>query len=420
MLFKNDFAPAPVGAAPWYDSTTLKFRPHIESRRTELPPIPYTAKQAEAAIAARYGSTTLLEALKPDMLVKPYFDYEFYSEGPTNTAVLLEDDFIPAILQALSIGREQLAVAQRHGFVKGKGFKTSFRGFVQGRSVRVKDMAAILAKPQFADSRWDKGIYPTKGERIMGVVGGIKGKDGDVRVLRPVPGEPSLPYHHFLIQALDGAEEALEVPPGSAQAKRSKRGEDLHSEAAAAQHDTVKPRWLLISNAMMTELAEDYLRRCVRLLMALSTHRRPAALTCGLICPFRRAKMRVGYELAPVEGNRIYMHNTKEVPRVCMHGEEHVANNAHIIFLPDHDIVYKCYSSECCHLQPISIGTWEPTAPSTWDDLCPKDMDRLDPGIANALHAAGTDAAPVPFLVVYLNRWECPQCRGSLFSEKLC
>ena len=169
----------------------------------------------EAAIAAKYGSTTLLKALQPATLVKPYFDYEFYSEGPTDTALLMEEEFIPTILRALSIDREKLAVAQRHGIVKGKGFKTSFRGFVQGHSVQVRDMAAILGEPECAEGRWDKGIYPSKGERIMGVVGGIKGKDGDVRVLRPVPGEPPLPYHHFLIQALDGTEMPLELPPAS-------------------------------------------------------------------------------------------------------------------------------------------------------------------------------------------------------------
>ena len=81
-----------------------------------------------------------------------------------------------------------------------------------------------------------------------------------------------------------------------------------------------------------------------------------------------------------------------------------MANNAHVFFLKDHDIVYKCYSSECCTIQPISIGSWEPTAPTCWDDLAAEDKDKLDLGFANALHAAGTDAAPVPFLMTYLNR----------------
>ena len=81
----------------------------------------------------------------------------------------------------------------------------------------------VLADPAFSDPGWDKAIYPTPGKkRLLAVFGGVKGKDGASRILRPLEGELIRPFGDFLIQSLRGNETAFEPRATAQRAKRSR------------------------------------------------------------------------------------------------------------------------------------------------------------------------------------------------------
>ncbi len=77
----------------------------------------------------------------------------------------------------------------------------------------------------------------------MAVVGGVKGKDGHLRVLQPL--EQGHPYHECLIQALDGNEESTDILQPK-YAPRCIARADIHSVDAAISHKADKPVWLTI------------------------------------------------------------------------------------------------------------------------------------------------------------------------------
>ncbi|CAL8468247.1 g7786 [Coccomyxa elongata] len=375
-LFDQKFGPPDTGE--WYSTRQLSFRPKIVCKRNdENPPIEFTAEQAVRHVASRYGqpTCTLLEALLPTTCIKPYFDFELYSAEEPDTAAILEEQVLPPIQKSLKVDREQVRIASRHGWMKtkeGQRFKVSFRAFVQGKQLHVAEMNTVIGRAEFQGPGWDKGVYPLRGERMMGVVGGVKGKDGDRRVLEPV--EPGHPYHEYLIQALDGNEEVMEVlrPKG---ASRSIARSDMHSVDAAVGHSADKPDWLTITDESMRELASDYMFA---------------------------AKMK-NFKLGKIIGNAIAVLNESEKLRYCMHVETHRSNNASVLFFKDHRVVYKCYSSKCIDQEAKELGTWETKLPSTMDEMTERDLRELDVNLVKVLLAAKEPKKDV-LVVQYLNR----------------
>ncbi|CAL8470579.1 g10121 [Coccomyxa elongata] len=178
----------------------------------------------------RYGQPdcTLLEALPPNTKAKPYFDFEEHLDEETDTDQILQWRVLPAIVRSLEVDPEDVRVASRHGWAKKDGgmkFKVSFRAFVQGKWRPVQNMNTIIGRPEFEDHAWDKTVYPKQIERMMAVVGGVKGKNGDVRVLEPV--KEGYAYHEYLIQGLDGNEEEMDVLPSKNVTKVPKNGKIL-------------------------------------------------------------------------------------------------------------------------------------------------------------------------------------------------
>ena len=262
--FQATFSPPDTGK--WYTTTQLGFRPRINCKRSdENPPILFTAERAADHIAGRYGCCTLLEALLPTNSVKPYFDFELHCPDEPDTKTILEQQVLqlqipaifvscrsdyrrgsfyrflqvlPSIMKSLEVEREDIRVASRHGWVKTRdGQRFFFRAFVLGKQLRVAEMNTVIGRPEFKVPGWDAGVYPLRGERMMWVVGGIKGKDGDKRVLEPV--QAGHPYHEYLIQALNGNEEVMEVPMPKYALRIPKS--NIHSVDAAVGHSAAKP-----------------------------------------------------------------------------------------------------------------------------------------------------------------------------------
>lgn len=76
-------------------------------------------------------------------------------------------------------------------------------------------MWCAVAHEAFSDPGWDKSIYPAPGkERLLAVVGGVKGKADDTRQLKPL--HPWREYAEYMIQALAGDrrdEQHVDVEP---------------------------------------------------------------------------------------------------------------------------------------------------------------------------------------------------------------
>ncbi|BDA41857.1 hypothetical protein COCOBI_02-6520 [Coccomyxa sp. Obi] len=337
-----------------------------------------------------YGrpNCTLLEALLPSSFVKPYFDFELSSSdlGPQvlltplycteepDTWAVMEQQVLPPILKSLEVEREEVRVASRHGWVKtkeGQRFKVSFRAFVLGKQLRVAEMNTVIGRFEFQVPGWDKGVYPYRGERMMAVVGGVKGKDGDKRVREPV--ETGNPYHEYLIQALDGNEEVMEVPLPK-YAPRSIARSEIHSVDAAVGHSLAKPEWLTLTDESMLELASDYMEL---------------------------AKMKE-YCPGPVRGNTVSILNKPGVPRLCVHIEKHVSNNASVLFYKDQSVVYKCYAKECIDKDPYPLGTWQTKTPTCMDELTTTDLMTINTDLIDVL---AQDPKNNRFIVEYLNRF---------------
>ena len=380
--FHAIFGPPDTGE--WYGTRQLGFRPRINCKRSDdNPPIVFTAEKAANHVAGRYGKEccTLLEALLPTSKVKPsYFDFELYCTEEPDTRAILEQQVLPPILKSLEVEREDVRVASRHGWVKtkeGQRFKVSFRAFVQGKQLRVAEMNTVIGRPEFQVPGWDKGVYPLRGERMMGVVGGVKGKDGDKRVLEPV--EAGHPYHEYLIQALDGNEEVMEVPLPK-YAPRSIARSEIHSVDAAVAHSADKPEWLTITDESMLELAADYLFA---------------------------AKMK-NFRLGKITGNAVAVLNEPGSLRYCMHAELHKSNKASVLFYKDHRVMYNCYSSKCIDKEACLLGTWQSKLPATMDEMTERDLRQLDVNLVKMLLTA-KEPKKDALVIQYLNR-----CRNSL------
>ncbi|CAL8471907.1 g11449 [Coccomyxa elongata] len=366
---------SPPDTGEWHGTRQLGFRPRINCKRNEEnPPIQFTAEQAANHVAGRYGKEccTLLEALLPTTSVKPYFDFELYCMEEPDTRAILEQQVLPPIMKSLEVEREEVRVASRHGWVKtkdGQRFKVSFRAFVLGKQLRVVEMNTVIGRLEFQAPRWDKGVYPLRGERMMGVVGGVKGKDGDKRVLEPV--ETRHPYHEYLIQALDGNEEVMDVPLPK-YAPRSIARTDMHSVDAAVGHSVAKPEWLTITDESMLELASDYIEL---------------------------ARMKE-YRLGPIRGNTVSILNKPGVPRLCVHLENHISNNASVLFYKDHSVVYKCYAKECIDKDPYPLGSWQTKTPTCMNELTTTDLMTINTDLIDKL---AQDSKNNRFIVDYLN-----------------
>ena len=172
----------------------------------------------------------------------------------------------------------------------------------------------------------------------MAVVGGVKGKDGDLRVLQPL--EQGHPYHEYRIQALDGNEETMDILRPK-YAPRCIARADIHFVDAAISHKADKPVWLTITDESMLELASDYMFA---------------------------AKMK-GFTLGSISGNTISVLNEPDRMRICVHGELHRSNNASILFYRDRRVIYNCHSSKCVDQEPYLLGTWQTTLPNSMDEM---------------------------------------------------
>lgn len=171
-----------------------------------------------------------------------------------------------------------------------------------------------------AEQGWDMSVYPKRGERLLCVVGGVKGKDGDYTPLLPILREdkPLLPYTCYLAQYLDGSETPVVLP-----------ARDLQQAQERAR--APPPRNFLYRN------------------IACTTNMAYAAVT--------EALDRMGLEgLRPgdITGDTVYLH-TEAGGRRC-NGRHHDSNNAIVKFKPDGQLHYYCFSQHCETWIPI--GTY--------------------------------------------------------------
>ncbi|CAL5225348.1 g8151 [Coccomyxa viridis] len=188
-------------------------------------------------------------------------------------------------------------------------------------------MNDLLADPAFSDPGWDKGIYPAPGkERLLAVVGGIKGNDGDSRVLQPLEGELSRPFSDFLIHSLQGDESAFEPRPAARRAKRSRTAQPDQDEREVAACQG-KDRLLPLTEQRMIQLAADAMK----------------------------ASILKGFRLHRVSGNSVQF--VCDGVRSCAYAEMHRGNGCFRNFMLD-GIVYNCTSAQAQH-KPMKIGEWE-------------------------------------------------------------
>ena len=333
----------------------LAFRPRIACRRgADHPPTLMTAATATHKVLDKLGSTTLCESYTGDTLVKPFFDYDSYSDEAQDPASVFARVCQQPLEHALGVRPEQLAVASRSDWVignAGRRWKTSLRVFVQGLRLKVSDLVHILAAEEFSDPGWDKGIYPEPGkERLLAVVGGIKGGQ-DRRQLRPLPGTAPRPYAHYLIQFLYDDEAEVDVQP----VHRARRARGLPDEREAPSM-TGKNNLLPISEAGMLQAA----------VAAMAAVRMTGCRPTG------------------VRWNSVYFVNDGQ--RRCVHGTFHDHNNCYLNFMNDGDIVYHCCSGRCDAEEDVPIGKWEadPTA-VVLDELPPSCRAEFDPGVIVAI-----------------------------------
>ncbi|CAL8469119.1 g8660 [Coccomyxa elongata] len=208
-------------------------------------------------------------------------------------------------------------------------------------------MNTIIGRPEFADRAWDNTVYPKQGERMMAVVGGVKGKNGDVRILEPL--KAGFPYHDYLIQGLDGNEEGMDVLPPKNVTKVPKNG--IHSVDTASGHVTEKPSSLsLLMDEEMVNLATD----------------------------FMIAKGMKNFKTRRISGNTLQILNEPGNLRVCMHGQMHRSNNASVLFYNDGKVMYRCYSSKCFDKDPCEIGTWSVVLPTSMDEMSKGDLMKIN------------------------------------------
>jgi hypothetical protein len=379
--FRELFGPEPT--EEWCETNQLSFRPKIKCvRNAETPPLLFTVQEITRRVAELYGSyrCTLLEALMPDTQVKPFFDFELYFQEEVDDAErlrILEQRVLPPIQQTLKVDREGIRLASRHGWVARKGsrdFKVSFRAYVPGLRIAVIDMNALISDEAFSGEGWDTGIYCKNGEKMMGVVGGIKAVDGDVRVLRPL--ERGRPYHEYLIQALSGEERELQ--PAFSPAHTAMRQTAL---ASVVRRDA-KPFYLL-------GLSDDDMVAQAREALADNENR--------------------NFDMGAVRGSTVYVKTLPGQIRECMHGELHEENNASVLFMSNHSMVYHCYAKECKG-EYTEIGTWKLKLPASMEDMRPGQLKEIDVAMVNAL-AESNDPDLQELAVEYLNRQvSVPRC----------
>ena len=233
----------------------LSFRPRITCRRdANHPPCLLTARAAELKVRAAEGRSTLCESYTGDTVVKPFFDYDDHGDVETDARRVFLEICAPPIQQVLGVDADGLAAATMSGWLPDGRYKTCIRVFVQGLILRATEMNDLLAHKAFSDPGWEKGIYPAPGrERLLAVVGGVKGKDDDLRRLRPLGGRRE--YREYLIQALTGEERRVEVEPAQ-RAKRARPDSPDDREAATFQG---KEPLLPLTEARMVQLAQEAL-----------------------------------------------------------------------------------------------------------------------------------------------------------------
>lgn len=166
---------------------------------------------------ARWGQPdyNIFELLKheDDRLVRPYFDYD--QETPQDV-MAARQKCIEALSEIFKADdnfspEHNIKVGYRHGTLATGKFKTSWRFWVRGYCLPMKEMPALIkacSHPDYSDL-WDMSVYSAK--RKMGIPGACKSPQ-DPRVLELEDRDhPEL----CLIQALEGNEVQMSFPEDS-------------------------------------------------------------------------------------------------------------------------------------------------------------------------------------------------------------
>jgi hypothetical protein len=339
-----------------YSNAKLNFRPRINCQRLGIQPIGYTAKEIEAIVVSGWGSVHYCESLRPTTKVKPFFDWDLYvpdEPSPERKRAYLEDAK-RQLVGALELDSdENIAIATSHGDVPardGNTYKLSIRFYVQGYAIRATDLAAfVAARPgltKSATAGWDNSVYPVRSERLLRVVGAIKGS-GDTRVLEPA--DHLRPYHHYLVQCLIGNELGLPT-----------------FEGRLPKRPRVDPRDALVRHSWVpSENDMEYI---------------------GLSL-MRASNMTTGYRVDLPQLNVLKFVTTGERP--CVFGPVHHSNSCGVVFERSGDVNYICHGTEC-RGKKHRLGSWRTTLAqlAAPDAITDKQMREFDPAVPKAMEDA--------------------------------
>lgn len=362
--------------SPLHLTEQLSFRPRIHEKRSGVPVKLFTLSEFRSTVCEGFGrsSTTWLETVTCDSIVKPYFDWEEYVAAEPPPAVL--SNFYSDLKRELvtlfdASSDEFLACATRHGWVTKRDgsqpFKISFRFYATGYKMQVKDLGRMVKDSTVLSERWDTGVYPANvqaGEQLLGCIGCCKGlsKGGvaDTRVLLPIDASHS--FADYVAQALYGDEVMLEhTTPCSPPAPRRQR----------VQLRSSQPRWLHLEPFDMKVKARD------------------AVMAAGMVG---------GYDVGEVQTNLVKFVTTGE--RNCMHGTTHTSNSFSVSFAQNGSLFYHCTSPRCKDIPPPVIGDpWRSATSSVefpaWDELEPHQRQRFSCLLTSQLEQAVWAADPM-------------------------
>ena len=156
----------------------------------------YSDPSAIAALLRKRGHTLVEFLNEMALLSKLYFDADRdigKSEPTPGSIDAFHREVIARMEQYMTIVRPYVpdvsyVVAQRHGYCpKKKGYKLSFRTFVNGIAIHHGDCPDFIKALDPEVGFWDMSVY-TRSEQLICAINGKKGK-GDERVL--VPLDPS-------------------------------------------------------------------------------------------------------------------------------------------------------------------------------------------------------------------------------------
>eukprot|EP00899_Mesostigma_viride_P021110 jgi/Mesvir1/28/Mv25838-RA.1 len=274
------------------------------------------------------------EVLKEDDVVKPYLDYDLkfdHEEGEPGVTV---DDIINDVFENCNINHENVKVlTRRPRWVETKGkrtFKYSFRVYVKGWKVTVKDMGRLMKAKLLQLPGWDDSIY--NDGRLLNCVYNTKDVEPGCPILSPV--DDNEPIETFVAQLVDDDAKWLPVddlidglePP----AKKGKK-------SSGGKRDVGRPstRVFATSSDEITHLDSDDIANVTSRIVARWTERYPNFEDHALdAASLHYSKDRDNYVL------RTFSH-------LCLGaGREHGSNHTYLVVSRD-GIVQKCHDSDC-------------------------------------------------------------------------